>query len=143
MKDRTRVSEARSARETGAEGTCGGRTYTEAEIRTLWGRLKKDGQGLVCAVVTDAERGEVLMQAYQDEEAFRATLRRGLMHYRSRSRGCLWLKGETSGHFQRPVELRVDCDADCLLYRVAQSGAACHTGAYSCFYRRLDELLSD
>jgi phosphoribosyl-AMP cyclohydrolase len=75
-----------------------------------------------------------------DGEAFRRTLETGFMHYHSRSRGKLWLKGESSGHLQRVVEARIDCDLDALLFLVDQTGAACHTGATSCFYRTVDEL---
>ena len=83
------------------------------------------------------------MQAYQNEDAFVRTLQTGLMHYFSRSRGRLWLKGEQSGHFQKVAQIAVDCDQDALLYRIDQLGAACHTGAHSCFFRPLASLLKE
>ncbi|MEM2865633.1 MAG: phosphoribosyl-AMP cyclohydrolase [Candidatus Hadarchaeales archaeon] len=94
-------------------------------------------EGLVTAVVQDERTGEVLMVAHQDPEAVRRTLTTGLMHYWSRSRGKLWLKGESSGHVQRLRGVRVDCDGDALLYRVRQVGGACHEGYRSCFFRGL------
>jgi len=106
----------------------------------LWRQMKKDSQGLIAAVIREESSGEILMQAFVDEEAFAATLETGLMHYHSRSRGKLWLKGEQSGHFQQVRAIRVDCDADCLLVDVCQIGPACHTGAHSCFYRPLAAL---
>ncbi len=94
--------------------------------------------GLVPAVAQDADSGEVLMLAYVDEEALDATLESGLAHYHSRSSGELWQKGGSSGHVQRVEEVRVDCDADALLYLVEQEGGACHTGFESCFHRTVD-----
>lgn len=94
--------------------------------------------GLVPVVVQDAGTREVLMVAYANDEAVRLTRETGLAHYYSRSRQRLWKKGEESGHFQRVREILVDCDEDCLLYRVDQAGAACHTGHRSCFYRTID-----
>lgn len=97
------------------------------------------GGGLVPAIVQDAETGEVLMVAYQNQEAFDRTQRTGKMHYYSRSRDRIWLKGETSGHEQEVVETLVDCDADAALYKVHQrGGAACHEGYNSCFFRRVE-----
>ncbi len=94
--------------------------------------------GLVPAIVQDAETGEVLMLAYMNEEAWRRTLETGKAHYFSRSRGKIWLKGESSGHVQEVREILLDCDADTVLLKVKQlGGAACHTGYRSCFYRRL------
>jgi phosphoribosyl-AMP cyclohydrolase len=94
--------------------------------------------GLVPAIAQDAATGEVLMLAYMNEEAFDATLASGEVHYYSRSRGKLWHKGETSGHVQKVVAVRLDCDADTVLVLVDQvGGAACHTGRASCFYREL------
>ena len=80
------------------------------------------------------------MMAYMNFESFELTCKTGYMHYYSRSRNCLWKKGETSGHFQKVIEARIDCDMDTLLYSVDQTGAACHTGNRSCFYRTLDEI---
>jgi phosphoribosyl-AMP cyclohydrolase len=94
--------------------------------------------GLVPVVVQDAGTREVLMVAYANDEAVRLTRETGLAHYYSRSRRRLWKKGEESGHLQRVREILVDCDEDCLLYRVDQAGAACHTGHRSCFYRTID-----
>jgi phosphoribosyl-AMP cyclohydrolase len=97
--------------------------------------LKYDGSGLIPAVVQDADSGEVLMVGYMNPEAVDRTLESGRVTYWSRSRQKFWVKGETSGHFQHVVELRTDCDKDCLLVRVRQEGAACHDGYRSCFYR--------
>ena len=100
-----------------------------------WDDLKKDSSGLVPVVVQDYRNEEVLMVAYMNREAFENTVRTGRMTYWSRSRGELWLKGLTSGHFQYLKEMKVDCDNDTLLARISQIGAACHTGNRSCFYR--------
>jgi len=91
--------------------------------------------GLVPVVTQDAKNSEVLMLAFADYEAVKATLETGYAHYHSRSRGSLWKKGATSGHLQKIIEIRVDCDNDTLLYMVQQTGPACHTGNRSCFYR--------
>ncbi|WP_096390135.1 phosphoribosyl-AMP cyclohydrolase [Halopenitus persicus] len=94
--------------------------------------------GLVPAIAQDVDSGEVLMLAYVTEEALDRTLETGEAHYYSRSREELWHKGGTSGHTQEIAEVRVDCDADTLLYLVDQSGGACHTGHRSCFYRTVE-----
>jgi phosphoribosyl-AMP cyclohydrolase len=94
--------------------------------------------GLVPAVAQDADSGEVLMLAYVSPEALERTTETGRAHYYSRSRDELWEKGATSGHTQTVEEVRVDCDADTLLYLVDQTGGACHTGFRSCFYRTLE-----
>jgi phosphoribosyl-AMP cyclohydrolase len=97
---------------------------------------KFDANGLVTVVVTDAKSGDVLMVAHMNEEAIRKTVASGEAWYYSRSRKTLWRKGETSGHTQRVVEMRVDCDQDALWLKVEQAGeGACHTGRRSCFYR--------
>jgi len=97
---------------------------------------KFDADGLITAVATDAKSGEVLMVAHMNDEALRKTIASGEAWYYSRSRKALWKKGETSGHVQRVLELRVDCDQDALWLKVEQQGAgACHTGRRSCFYR--------
>lgn len=101
-------------------------------------RPKFDAQGLLTAVAVDAASHEVLMVAFMDAEALARTRETGLAHFHSRSRGRLWLKGETSGHVLRVREIRVDCDQDALVLLVDRAGPACHTGATSCFYRRLD-----
>lgn len=98
-----------------------------------------DGDGLIGAIVTDRASGEVLMFAFMNEEAFAATLTTGHAHFWSRSRGKLWKKGEESGNLLRVHEIRTDCDQD-VLWVVASlegDGVACHTGARSCFYRRV------
>ena len=97
-----------------------------------------DAAGLVTCVATDATSGEVLMVAHMNEEALRKTIASGEAWYFSRSRQSLWRKGETSGHVQRVVEMRTDCDQDAIWIRVEQTGAACHTGRRSCFYRKLE-----
>jgi phosphoribosyl-AMP cyclohydrolase len=94
-----------------------------------------DADGFVPAVATSAETGEVLMLAYMNAEALRRTIETGEAHYWSRSRNRLWRKGEESGHVQRVVELRTDCDQDAIWLKVSSAGAACHTGRRSCFYR--------
>lgn len=98
-------------------------------------QLRYDADGLVPVVAQEATSGEVLMLAYANREAVARTIATGRAHYWSRSRGALWQKGETSGHTQQVVEVRVDCDADALLYLVRQTGPACHTGEPSCFHR--------
>jgi phosphoribosyl-AMP cyclohydrolase len=94
-----------------------------------------DASGLVTCVATDAANGDVLMVAHMNEEALRKTIETGEGWYYSRSRKKLWKKGESSGHVQRVVEMRMDCDQDAVWIRVEQAGAACHTGRRSCFYR--------
>ena len=96
------------------------------------------GDGLIPVVTQEAATGDVLMVAYANVEAVEKTLQTGLAHYYSRSRQKLWKKGEESGHTQTVKEVRVDCDADTLLYIVDQIGPACHTGEHSCFFRELD-----
>lgn len=99
---------------------------------------KFDGSGLLCAIAQDHLTGEVLMLAFMDREALDATLASGLAHFHSRSRGRLWMKGESSGNVLRVQSIRVDCDQDAVLLMVKPEGPACHTGARSCFYRALD-----
>jgi phosphoribosyl-AMP cyclohydrolase len=103
-----------------------------------WRDLRWDEQGLLPAVIQDAGSGAVLMVAWMNEQALRATLDTGETHFWSRSRGELWHKGETSGNRQRVTSLWVDCDADTLLVQVQPLGPACHTGAVSCFFRSLE-----
>lgn len=100
-------------------------------------KLKFDEQGLIPAIVQDAENGEVLMMAYMNGEALRKTLETGFSHFYSRSRRRLWKKGEESGHVQRVREVLYDCDQDTLLLKVEQEVAACHTGHRSCFFEQL------
>lgn len=99
--------------------------------------LKFDKDGLIPAVIQDAENKQVLMVAYMNRDAIQRTLETGLCTYWSRSRQQFWVKGETSGHIQRVKQIRVDCDQDCLLILVEQVGVACHTGHRSCFFREV------
>src|ERR1700690_2376582 len=96
---------------------------------------KFDADGLVTAVATDVASGDVLMVAHMNAEALAKTIASGEAWYYSRSRRALWRKGETSGHTQRVVEMRVDCDQDAVWIKVEQIAGACHTGHRSCFYR--------
>lgn len=97
-----------------------------------------DANGLLTAVAVDAESREILMLAHMDAEALAKTRETGLAHFHSRSRGRLWMKGESSGHVLKVEQIRVDCDQDALALIVRPAGPACHTGATSCFYRALD-----
>jgi phosphoribosyl-AMP cyclohydrolase len=99
--------------------------------------LSFNEQGLIPVIAQEAETGEVLMLAWANREALERTVAEGRMVYWSRSRQTLWRKGDTSGHVQHVEELRVDCDADVILARVHQEGAACHTGERTCFFRAL------
>jgi len=99
--------------------------------------IKFDHRGLIPAILQDADTGEVLMVAWMNERALRLTLETGQAHFWSRSREELWHKGSTSGNFMNVHEIWVDCDADALLLKVNPAGPACHTGEWSCFYRRL------
>lgn len=96
--------------------------------------LKYDANGLVPAIAQDHRTGEVLMLAWMNSASLRKTLEEGRVTYWSRSRASFWTKGESSGHVQRLIEVRVDCDRDCLLLLVEQTGPACHTNRRSCFY---------
>ena len=95
-------------------------------------------EGLIPVIVQDAVSRDVLMMAYANEEAVRLTQETGFAHYYSRSRKKLWKKGEESGHFQKVLRILADCDEDCLVYEVEQTGAACHLGYRTCFFRTLD-----
>ncbi|MGY6633526.1 MAG: phosphoribosyl-AMP cyclohydrolase [Alkalilacustris sp.] len=99
--------------------------------------LRYDAHGLIPAIAQDHRSGEVLMLAWMNGDAVRRTLESGRVTYWSRSRAAFWVKGETSGHVQRLVEMRVDCDRDCLLVLVDQTGPACHTNRRSCFFTAL------
>lgn len=99
------------------------------------GKLRFDTHGLIPAIIQDVETNEVLMMAYMNEEAFQKTLESGQTWFWSRSRQELWHKGATSGHYQDVKEISYDCDADCLLIKAVQTGAACHTGERSCFHQ--------
>lgn len=107
------------------------------EPKVKWEELKKNSDGLVPVVVQDYKTREVLMVAYMNEDAYLHTLKCGRMTYYSRSRQERWIKGETSGHYQHVKELIADCDKDTILAKVAQVGAACHTGNYSCFFQEI------
>jgi phosphoribosyl-AMP cyclohydrolase len=100
-----------------------------------WGK-----DGLIPAIVQDANTKDVLMMAYMNAEALKRTLEKGETVFWSRSRQIYWHKGETSGNIQRVVEIQIDCDADTLLILVEAAGAACHTGQINCFYRSLSEF---
>lgn len=99
---------------------------------------KFDSNGLLTAIAVDAESCGVLMVAFMDAEALEKTRETGMAHFHSRSRGRLWMKGETSGHVLKVQEILVDCDQDALVLLVLPQGPVCHTGATSCFYRKLD-----
>lgn len=101
--------------------------------------LKFNEAGLIPAIAQDATTGEVLMMAWMNAQAVTQTLETGRVTYWSRSRQSFWIKGDTSGHVQELVELRIDCDRDCLLVKVHQTGAACHTGRRSCFYTLVED----
>jgi phosphoribosyl-AMP cyclohydrolase len=101
-------------------------------------RPRFDERGLVQAVATDADSGELLMVAHMNAEALERTQATGEAHYWSRSRQAIWHKGATSGNVQRVVEMRIDCDQDAVWLKVQPAGPACHTGERSCFYRRVD-----
>lgn len=96
--------------------------------------LKFDANGLIPAIAQDADNGEILMMAWMNADSVARTLQTGHVTYWSRSRQSFWAKGESSGHVQELVELRIDCDRDCLLLLVRQTGPACHTNRRSCFY---------
>lgn len=102
-----------------------------------WSDFKLNSDGMIPVIVQDYKTDAVLMQAYMNEEAYLATIHTGKMTYYSRSRQELWIKGETSGHYQYVKSLHADCDMDTILARVVQIGAACHTGSYSCFFNEI------
>ena len=101
-------------------------------------QLKYDDKGLIPAIIQDVASGEVLMLAYMNEYSFNKTLETGYTHFWSRSRACLWKKGETSGNVQEVKDISYDCDKDTLLIHVIQNGPACHTGSQTCFYRKIN-----
>jgi phosphoribosyl-AMP cyclohydrolase len=108
--------------------------YEQVNIEDL--NFSKEN-GLIPVIVQDYETKDVLMLAYANKEALEKTIKTGLAHYWSRSRGKIWLKGETSGNYQKIIEVRVDCDNDAIIYIVKPLGPACHTGSFSCFYKKL------
>jgi len=103
-------------------------------------KLKFDDRGLIPAIIQDGKTGEVVMFAFTNKIALQKTFETGFMHYYSRSRNKLWMKGEESGHTQKVLEIRTDCDNDALLVKVEQKGGACHTGYRSCFFRKIEPL---
>lgn len=113
---------------------------TDATLREAGTQFlpKFDDRGLLTAIAVDSVSKDILMVAFMNAEALDKTRETGLAHFYSRSRGRLWCKGETSGHFLRLEEMLVDCDQDALVLMVRPEGPACHTGATSCFYRRLE-----
>ena len=113
------------------------KTYPQPAIDAMLAAIQFDRQGLVPAIAQDADTGEVLMMAWMDRNAVIETMRSGRACYWSRSRQAPWRKGDTSGHIQTLVDLRVDCDGDTLLVEVSQTGVACHTGRHNCFFRAI------
>jgi phosphoribosyl-AMP cyclohydrolase len=113
------------------------KTYPQAAIDKMLAAIQFDAQGLVPAIAQQHDTGEVLMMAYMDRNAVAETMSTGRVCYWSRSRKAPWRKGDTSGHIQQLVELRVDCDGDTLLVEVEQTGVACHTGRHNCFFRAI------
>ena len=113
-------------------------SYTMEKMHLSWDELKLNSDGMLTVVVQEADTDEVLMVAYMNREAYEMTLKTGKMTYWSRSRNELWVKGLTSGHFQYVRGLYIDCDRDTLLAKVEQVGAACHTGAHSCFFTEIE-----
>ena len=102
-------------------------------------KLKFDQNGLIPAIAQDEKTGEVLMMAFMNEESLNLTISTGYATYYSRSRKSLWKKGDTSGHLQEVISITADCDFDCILLKVKQVGAACHTGKMSCFFNKISE----
>lgn len=102
-------------------------------------QLRFDDNGLIPAIIQDAESGQVLMLGYMNSESLEKSLKTGKTHFWSRSRRKLWMKGETSGHIQEIEEMYTDCDKDTLLFKVKQTTAACHTGHYSCFHNTIND----
>jgi phosphoribosyl-AMP cyclohydrolase len=109
-------------------------TYLPSEIDVALAAVRFDAQGLVPAIAQQHDTGEVLMMAWMDRAAVTETMRTGRVCYWSRSRQAPWRKGDTSGHIQTLVDLRIDCDGDTLLVLVDQTGVACHTGRHNCFF---------
>jgi len=112
-------------------------TYPQPAIDKMLAAIQFDAEGLVPAIAQQHGSGEVLMMAYMDRAAVIETMRSGRVCYWWRSRQAAWRKGDTSGHIQELVELRVDCDGDTLLVEVEQTGVACHTGRHNCFFRAI------
>jgi len=109
----------------------------EFDVKIPFSEFKLNSDGMIPVIVQSNDTGEVLMLAYMNEEAYNHTLETGRMTYYSRSRQELWIKGDTSGHYQYVKSLKLDCDNDTILAKVDQVGAACHTGNYTCFFQSL------
>jgi phosphoribosyl-AMP cyclohydrolase len=109
------------------------------QVMSFIDELKFNEAGLIPAIAQDADNGQVLMVAWMNREAVSNTLEKRLAHYYSRSRKKQWLKGESSGHTQKVIEIRTDCDSDVLLLKIKQEGGACHVGYRSCFFKLLQE----
>lgn len=110
-----------------------------SDLNSILSSLKFDEKGLIPAIIQDAENGEILMFAFMNREAVEKTLTSGLATFYSRSRNKLWVKGESSGHTQEVREVYFDCDNDCLLVKIKQNVAACHTGYRSCFFNKIED----
>lgn len=127
-----------------APPTVAGPVYSSAAIDEALSAIAFDSAGLVPCIAQQHDSGEILMMAWMNRDAVAETMRTGRLCYWSRSRKTLWRKGETSGHGQTLIDLRIDCDGDTLLALVDQSGVACHTGRHNCFFRALrDEKLAE
>ncbi len=107
-------------------------------MKEILSKLKFNQDGLICAIVQDYSSNQVLMQAWMNEESLILTAKTGFATYFSRSRGKLWKKGENSGNLQQIIKIEIDCDFDCILLKVKQTGVACHTGAASCFFTSIE-----
>jgi phosphoribosyl-AMP cyclohydrolase len=105
----------------------------------IYDAIKFDDNGLAPAVIQDWQNGDVLMVAYVNRDSLKSTIETGKTHFWSRSRKKYWMKGESSGHTQEVKEIFIDCDGDCILIKVVQNVAACHTGYRTCFYRKWDD----
>jgi len=110
-----------------------------AQLQQAISQLKYDADGLIPAIIVDADSKAVLMLAYMNETALAKTIKTGRTHFWSRSRREYWMKGESSGHVQQVRAIYADCDGDTLMIEVTQRGGACHKGYFSCFHRRLDD----
>jgi phosphoribosyl-AMP cyclohydrolase len=110
-----------------------------AQLQQAISQLKYDADGLIPAIIVDADSKAVLMLAYMNETALAKTIKTGRTHFWSRSRREYWMKGESSGHVQQVRAIYTDCDGDTLMIEVTQRGGACHEGYFSCFHRRLDD----
>ena len=112
----------------------------ESSEKSALSDIKFNKNGLIPVITQCVQSGTVLMMAWMNEEALKKTIDTNYMYYFSRSRQKLWQKGETSGHFQKLIELRLDCDNDTILALIEQTGAACHTGTKSCFFKTIREF---